>query len=142
MIMDVMEIMKVLPHRYPLLLVDKVVEFDRKEWIVGIKNLTATEPFFQGHFPDNPIMPGVYQLEAMAQVAGILVNTLSGAEGEVSFFLAVDNARFRKVLRPGDTMRIEVKLQRARAQMYRLEGKVLVDGEVACEAELMLGRKS
>jgi beta-hydroxyacyl-ACP dehydratase FabZ len=140
--MDLLDIMKVLPHRYPLLLVDKVVEFDRKEWIVGIKNLTATEPFFQGHFPDNPIMPGVYQLEAMAQVAGILVNTLSGAEGEVSFFLAVDNARFRKVLRPGDTMRIEVKLQRARAQMYRLEGKVLVDGEVACEAELMLGRKS
>jgi beta-hydroxyacyl-ACP dehydratase FabZ len=140
--MDLLDIMKVLPHRYPLLLVDKVVEFDRKEWIVGIKNLTATEPFFQGHFPDNPIMPGVYQLEAMAQVAGILVNTLSGAEGEVSFFLAVDKARFRKVLRPGDTMRIEVKLLRARAQMFRLEGKVLVDGDVACEAELMLGRKS
>lgn len=139
--MDVTQIMQVLPHRYPLLLVDKILEFDRKEWIVGVKNLTATEPVFQGHFPDNPIMPGVYQLEAMAQVAGILVNTLAEAEGEVSFFLAVDHARFRKVLRPGDTMRIEVKLLRARMHMYRLAGKVLVDDEVACEAELLLGRK-
>lgn len=139
--MDVLEIMKILPHRYPMLLVDRVLECDDKERIVGIKNLTATESYFQGHFPDDPVMPGVLQLEAMAQVAGILVNRVSQCEGAIAYFLAVDNARFRKILRPGDQLRIEVQMTRSRAKMWRVHGQVIVDGEVACEADLMFGRK-
>jgi 3-hydroxyacyl-[acyl-carrier-protein] dehydratase len=139
--MDVVEIMKILPHRYPMLLVDRVLECDDKERIVGIKNLTATEQYFQGHFPDDPVMPGVFQLEAMAQVAGILINRISRAEGAIAYFLAVDNARFRKVLRPGDQLRIEVHMVRSRSKMWRVHGQVLVEGEVACEADLMFGRK-
>jgi 3-hydroxyacyl-[acyl-carrier-protein] dehydratase len=139
--MDVTEIMKILPHRYPILLVDRVLECDDKEKIVAIKNLTATEPFFQGHFPDNPIMPGVYQLEAMAQTAGILLNRLTEREGGIAYFLAVDNARFRRVLRPGDQMRIEMKMLRLRLNMCRMRGEITVDGEVACEAEMLFGRR-
>lgn len=139
--MDVIQIMNTLPHRYPMLLVDRVLECDDKEYIVGIKNLTATEPYFQGHFPGDPIMPGVYQLESMAQVAGILINRISGAAGAIAYFLAVDNARFRKMLRPGDQLRIEVRMVRSRSKMWRVRGEVLVDGEVACEADLMFGRK-
>ncbi len=139
--MDVIEIMNTLPHRYPMLLVDRVLECDDKEYIVGIKNLTATEPYFQGHFPGDPIMPGVYQLESMAQVAGILINRISRAEGAIAYFLAVDNARFRKMLRPGDQLRIEVRMVRSRSKMWRVRGEVMVDGEVACEADLMFGRK-
>ncbi len=139
--MDVTEIMKVLPHRYPILLVDRVLECDDKEHIVAIKNLAATEPYFQGHFPDNPIMPGVYQLEAMAQVAGILLNKVTKREGDVAYFLAVDKARFRKVLRPGDQLLIKVNMLRSRMSMCRCHGEILVDGEVACEADLLFGRK-
>ncbi len=139
--MDVVEIMKMLPHRYPLLLVDRVVECDDKTRIVGLKNLTATEPVFQGHFPGNPIMPGVYQLEAMAQLSGILVNIISSRAGDIAYFLGVDNARFRKMLRPGDQLRIEIEMIRARGTMWRVHGKILVDNKVACEADLMFGRK-
>ncbi len=139
--MDVMDIMRTLPHRYPLLLVDRVLECDDQERIVGIKNLTATEAFFQGHFPGDPIMPGVLQVEAMAQLAGILINRLSKSEGSIAYFLGIDNARFRKVLRPGDQMRMEIQMTRSRPKMWRVHGKVLVDGNVACEADLMFGRK-
>ncbi len=140
--MDVTEIMEMLPHRYPMLLVDRVLECDDKERIVAIKNLTATEAYFQGHFPGDPVMPGVYQLEAMAQVAGILMNKTSGREGAIAYFLAVDNARFRKVLRPGDQLRIEVNMLRSRMNMCRVHGVITVDGDVACEADLLFGRKA
>lgn len=139
--MRINEIMGMLPHRYPLLLVDRVLESDGKSRIVGLKNLTATEPYFQGHFPGNPIMPGVYQLEAMAQLSGILVNMLSNRAGDIAYFLGVDNARFRKMLVPGDQLRIEIDMVRARATMWRVHGQILVDGDVACEADLMFGRK-
>lgn len=139
--MDVNEIMKMLPHRYPMLLVDRVLECDDKEHIIGIKNLAASEPYFQGHFPDNPIMPGVYQLEAMAQVAGILVNRMSKREGAIAYFLAVDKARFRKVLQPGDQLRIEIKMLKVRMNMCRVHGVITVDDEVACEGDLLFGRK-
>lgn len=139
--MDINEIMRMLPHRYPILLVDRVLECDDKESIVALKNLTATEPFFQGHFPGDPIMPGVYQLEAMAQAAGILVNKVGQCEGAIAYFLAVDNARFRKVLRPGDQLRIEVKLVKMRLNMFWVRGEIRVDGQMACEADLMFGRK-
>ncbi len=133
------EICSIIPHRYPFLLVDRIIENDGREWIVGIKNLTANEFFFQGHFPGNPIMPGVLQLEAMAQVGGVLMNRLLKMEGQLAFFLAVDNARFRRVCVPGDQLRIEVRLIRFRLGMARMHGRVLCEGELASEADLMFG---
>jgi 3-hydroxyacyl-[acyl-carrier-protein] dehydratase len=135
--MEVLEIQKILPHRYPFLLVDRILESDRKSRIVGLKNLTINEPFFQGHFPDNPIMPGVLQLEAMAQVSGVLMNQVSAHEGQIAYFLSIDKARFRRVLRPGDQMRIECELKKIRLGMARFYGRVMVDGELASEADLM-----
>lgn len=140
--MEIQDIQKVLPHRYPFLLVDRIIECDLKERIVGIKNLTINEPFFQGHFPGNPIMPGVFQLEAMAQVGGVLLNHLTHHEGQTVYFLAIDNARFRRILRPGDQMRIEVQFLKLRLRMARFHGKVLCDGEMASEADLMFGTGS
>ena len=135
------EILKILPHRYPMLLVDRILEFDDEKRIVGLKNLTFNEPFFQGHFPGQPVMPGVLQLEAMAQVGGIMVNKIDDAVGEVAYFLSVNNAKFRKVIGPGDQMIIEINLLRARLGMAKVHGTVKVDGDIASEAELMFGRK-
>ncbi|MBP7276096.1 MAG: 3-hydroxyacyl-ACP dehydratase FabZ [Kiritimatiellae bacterium] len=137
--MDILDIFKALPHRYPFLLVDKIIESDMQEWIVGIKNLTINEPFFQGHFPGNPILPGVLQLEMMAQVGGVLLNHRTQHNGQVAYFLAVDKARFRRIVRPGDQLRIEVRFIKFRLGMGRFHGQVLVDGEIASEAELMFG---
>ncbi|MBA4387164.1 MAG: 3-hydroxyacyl-[acyl-carrier-protein] dehydratase FabZ [Verrucomicrobia bacterium] len=131
------EIMKVLPHRYPMLLVDKIVECDDKTRIVGIKNVTVNEPFFMGHFPGAPVMPGVLQLEAMAQTAGVLLNRIAGASGNIPYFMAIDKARFRRVVRPGDQMRIEVEILNLRTKACKFGAKVLVDGNLASEAEMM-----
>jgi beta-hydroxyacyl-ACP dehydratase FabZ len=136
-LMETEDIMKILPHRYPMLLVDKILEFDNKERIVGIKNLTMNELIFQGHFPDHPVMPGVLQIEAMAQVAGVMLSTLLKRQAAVAYFLSIDNAKFRKVLKPGDQMRIEVQLIKIRLGMTKVHGQVLCDGELACEADLM-----
>lgn len=137
--MDIQQVMRMLPHRYPFLLVDRILECDDKARIVGLKNITVNEPFFQGHFPGNPIMPGVLQLEAMAQVGGVLMNTLFKNDGKVAYFLAVDNARFRRIVRPGDQLRIEVNLLRARLGMSKLHGRITVGDEVASEADIMFG---
>ena len=137
--MDILQIQRLLPHRYPFLLVDRIIECDGKEKVVGLKNITVNEPYFQGHFPGNPIMPGVLQLEAMAQVGGVLMNTLNHMEGRLAYFLAVDSARFRRIVRPGDQLRIEVQLLRARLGMCKLHGRVLVGEEVASEADIMFG---
>ncbi len=107
-LLDIEEVMKILPHRYPMLLVDRIIESDFETKIVGIKNLTINELFFQGHFPGHPVMPGVLQLEAMAQVAGILLNRKMQHPGKIAYFLAIDNAKFRRIIQPGDQMRIEV----------------------------------
>ncbi len=131
------DIMKLLPHRYPMLLVDRVVECDDKERIVGIKCVTVNEPFFQGHFPGLPVMPGVLQLEAMAQTAGILLNRIAGNPDGVPFFMAIDKAKFRRVIKPGDQMRIEVKITKLRSKMARFEAQVCVGDTVASEAEMM-----
>lgn len=133
------DIIAILPHRYPMLLVDRVIECDFDKRIVGIKNLTFNEPFFQGHFPDDPVMPGVLQLEAMAQVGGILLNKTGGAEGRIAYFLSVDNARFRRIVRPGDRLVIEVVFQKMRMGMAKVHGKITVDDEIASEADLMFG---
>ena len=129
--------MKLLPHRYPMLMIDRIIECDDKERIVGLKNVTVNEPFFQGHFPGVPVMPGVLQLEAMAQTAGILLNRITDLSGKVPYFMAIDKAKFRKVVSPGDQMRIEVEFLKLRAKMARFKGVILVDGAVASEAEMM-----
>jgi len=137
-VMNVDAIQKVLPHRYPFLMVDRVVECDFENLrIVGMKNVSANEPYFQGHFPNFPCMPGVLQLEAMAQVGGVLMSSMFKAEGRIAYFLSIDKARFRRVVRPGDVLRIEVQYQKARLKVSRMKGTITVDGELVSEAEMM-----
>ncbi len=136
-LMETEDIMKILPHRFPMLLVDKIIESDFKTRIVGLKNLTINEPFFQGHFPSHPVMPGVLQLEAMAQCGGVLLNKLYARENAIAYFLSIDKARFRRPLVPGDQLRIEVVFVRNRMGMTRVHGKVFCGDELASEADLM-----
>ena len=131
------EIMKLLPHRYPMLLVDRIIECDDQRRIVAIKNVTANEPFFQGHFPGVPVMPGVLQIEAMAQAGGVLLNRVANMAGRIPYFMAIDKAKFRRVVKPGDQLRIEVEITNLRARAVRLAAKALVEGTVASEAELL-----
>lgn len=135
--LDIHEIMKMLPHRYPFLLVDRIVECDDKERIVGIKNVAMNEPFFQGHFPGTPIMPGVLQLEAMAQTAGVLLKRISGESGGLPFFMSMDKVKFRKIVRPGDQLRIEIVITKIRSKTARFSARGLVDSSVVSEAEMM-----
>ncbi|MGD9781921.1 MAG: 3-hydroxyacyl-ACP dehydratase FabZ [Kiritimatiellia bacterium] len=138
-IYDSKDILSILPHRHPFIMVDRIVECNDKDWIVGIKSVAANEPCFQGHFPGMPIFPGVLQLEAMAQTAGILLNKLLGSEGKVAFYLGVDQAKFRRMVVPGDQLRMEIKLLRFRMGMAKVAGRALVEGELACEAEMLFG---
>jgi len=135
---NVDEIMRILPHRHPILLVDRILECDlEKKRIVGIKNVTATEPHFTGHFPGHPVMPGVLQLESMAQVAGILLNKLSGREGRIAYFTSIDAVRFRRMVIPGDQLYIEVDFVKAKLNMAKVIGRISISGELVTEAELM-----
>jgi|WetSurMetagenome_2_1015567.scaffolds.fasta_scaffold00149_23 UDP-3-O-[3-hydroxymyristoyl] N-acetylglucosamine deacetylase / 3-hydroxyacyl-[acyl-carrier-protein] dehydratase len=138
------EIMQILPHRYPFLLIDRVLELDGRKKIVAVKNVTFNEPFFQGHFPGEPIMPGVLQIEAMAQAGGIMgLHGKKLDKGNAIAFLGIDKARFRGWVRPGDTLRIEVETLQDRRNTMRFAGKCYVGTKVVCEAELlaMLGKK-
>jgi beta-hydroxyacyl-ACP dehydratase FabZ len=135
--LEIGEILKILPHRYPMIMLDRIIECDDQKKIVGIKNVSVNEPFFQGHFPGFPVMPGVLQLEAMAQTGGILLNRICKSGGFVPYFMAIDKAKFRKVIKPGDQMRIEVEALSLRSKAAKFKGRVLVDGEVASEAELL-----
>ncbi len=134
---DIQEIMALLPHRYPFLLLDRITECDDQKRIVGIKNVTINEPFFQGHFPGSPVMPGVLQLEAMAQCAGVLMMRLAGGTARVPYFMAIDHARFRRVVKPGDQMRIEIELTTVKTKLAKFKGRILVGGDLASEAEMM-----
>jgi 3-hydroxyacyl-[acyl-carrier-protein] dehydratase len=138
MLLDINEIMKTLPHRYPFLLVDRIVEHQPGERIVGIKNVTINEPFFPGHFPGHPVMPGVLIIEAMAQVGGIMAYKFLGDElkGKVCYFVAIDNAKFRRPVRPGDQLRIEMETIKCKRGIWALSGKAFVDGKLVTEAEL------
>ncbi len=132
---DIREILSILPHRYPFLLVDKVIELEPNVRAVGIKNVTINEPFFQGHFPpDNPIMPGVLIVEAMAQVAGILA-VKSGVKGRAIYFMSIEKVKFRKPVLPGDQLRIEVKVTQSRGSVWKFSGSAFVDGKLMSEAE-------
>jgi 3-hydroxyacyl-[acyl-carrier-protein] dehydratase len=134
---DIVRVMEMIPHRYPMLMIDKVVDMVKGESAVGIKNVTVNEPFFQGHFPARPVMPGVMIIESMAQTAAVLVvHTLGpSAEGKLVYFMSVDNARFRKPVMPGDTMRVEVRKDRSRGNVWRFIGEAKVDGVKVAEAE-------
>jgi 3-hydroxyacyl-[acyl-carrier-protein] dehydratase len=143
--MDIHQILQKLPHRYPFLMVDRVLEVDKGKRIVALKNVTINEPFFQGHFPYRPVMPGVLMLEAMAQAAALLAFDAAGVEIDdktVYYFAGIDAARFKRPVEPGDQLVMEVLLDRARAGIYKFKGVTRVAGEVACEAELMCTMRS
>ena len=135
--LDILQIQAILPHRYPFLLIDRVVEIERKKKIVAIKNVTANEPFFAGHFPGNPIMPGVLTVEAMAQAgATLLLLEMQSRDGKLVVFTGIERARFRRPVVPGDQLRIEVEVLAWRSIAGRMAGKVFVDGKLAAEATI------
>lgn len=136
------DIIKILPHRYPFLLVDRIIELELNKRVVGIKNVTANEPFFQGHFPNNPIMPGVLIIEAMAQVGGVLarmsmLDALDRETRDSIFFVSMDGVKFRRPVIPGDQIRFELVPLRTGSRIWKMAGKASVDGELAAEAVLV-----
>ena len=136
---DVPMIQQLLPHRYPFLLVDRVVEFEAHQRVLGIKNVTINEPFFQGHFPGLPVMPGVLVIEALAQAGAVMAMRASKFDpaSQVIYFMAIDKVKFRKPVVPGDQLRLEVKPLRKGAAIWKMEGRALVDGQVVAEAEFL-----
>ena len=143
--MDIHQILSKLPHRCPFLMVDRVLELDKGKSIKALKNVSINEPFFQGHFPYRPVMPGVLMLEAMAQAAALLAFDAAGVEMDdktVYYFAGIDAARFKRPVEPGDQLVMEVVLDRARAGIYKFKGVTRVAGELACEAELMCTMRS
>ncbi len=137
-VMDVTEIQKILPHRYPFLLVDRILEVEPGKRIVGIKNVTANEEFFLGHFPGKPVMPGVLIVEAMAQVGGVLLlSDVPDRENKLVYFMGIDEARFRRPVVPGDQLRMELEVLRLKQSTCKLQGKAFVDGQLVAEAVVM-----
>ena len=138
--LDARDIAKVLPHRYPFLLVDRILEMEKGKRIVGIKNVTFNEPFFQGHFPDYPIMPGVLLIEAMAQTGGILLlKDDAEVKNKLVVFMSIDNVKFRKSVVPGDQLVMELTMLKSRRNTFKMGGKAFVKGDLVCEAEMMAG---
>jgi beta-hydroxyacyl-ACP dehydratase FabZ len=135
---DIREILNILPHRFPFLLVDRIIEHEPGKRIVGLKNVTINEPFFAGHFPGSPIMPGVLIIEAMAQVGGVLaLYAESDRDKLLVYFLGIDGAKFRKPVVPGDQLRIEITVLRRKATICKMRGEVFVDGTLVAEAEIL-----
>lgn len=134
---DIMRVMQLLPHRYPMLLIDRIVEIDGDKSAIGIKNVTINEPHFQGHFPEMPVMPGVLIVEAMAQTAGAVVMNNMGAVADTKtvYFMTIDGARFRKPVVPGDVLELHVSMIRSRGPVWKYSGKAMVDGTLVAEAE-------
>ncbi len=143
-VVDIGRILNLLPHRYPFLLVDRVLDYKPFEYLIATKNVTINEPFFQGHFPENPIMPGVLMLEALAQACAIL-SDLSRTPKEgykfLYFFASIDNAKFKHVVTPGDQLRLEVKLQMKKRDFWKMQATAYVDEKIACSADLMSAAK-
>lgn len=137
-VLDIQQILGFLPHRYPLLLVDRVLEFDAGKRIVGLKNVTINEPFFPGHFPGHPVMPGVLIIEAMAQVGGLLVmREIENIEEKVVYFMSLDGVKWRKPVVPGDQLIFEVEIVQLRGPVCKMKGVARVDGKPAAEATMM-----
>lgn len=144
-IMDIHEILKYLPHRYPFLLIDRIIDIDMGKSIVALKNVSMNEAFFTGHFPSRPVMPGVLILEAMAQAGGVLAYKSTNStpeDGTLYYFAGIDKARFRRVVEPGDQLRLEVKVLRSKQDIWKLEGSAYVGDELACSGEFLSARKS
>ncbi len=132
----VREIMRLLPHRYPILLVDRIVEFEPGRRVVGLKNVTINEPFFEGHFPGYPIMPGVLIIEALAQAGGFLALKAIGEKGKIAFFAGIDNCKFRRPVLPGDQLRLECTVISRKGPVWKMHGEATVDGVLAAKADL------
>ncbi|UOK57894.1 3-hydroxyacyl-ACP dehydratase FabZ [Metabacillus hrfriensis] len=141
--LDITQIKEIIPHRYPFLLVDKILEVDEGKRAIGLKNVTANEEFFNGHFPEYPVMPGVLIVEALAQVGAVAMLIKEENRGRLAFFAGIDNCRFKKQVTPGDQLRLEVEIIRLRGSLGKGKGVATVNGEVVCETELMfaLGEK-
>ncbi len=136
--MDIREILRIMPHRYPLLLVDRILEVEEGKRIVGIKNVTINEPFFLGHFPEHPIMPGVLMIEAMAQIGGmLLMGSVENPEDKVVYFMSIDGVKFRRPVIPGDQVRFELEMLQFRGKRCRMRGEGFVDGQKVVEGEMM-----
>ena len=134
---DAAKILQCLPHRYPMLLVDRIIEMEPGKRIVGIKNVTINEPYFQGHYPNHPIMPGVLQIEAMAQVGGLLMLQGEEMKGKLVYFMTLDNVKWRRPVTPGDQIRFEVEVLQLKRSTCRMRGTGTVDGNLVVEAEMM-----
>jgi beta-hydroxyacyl-ACP dehydratase FabZ len=137
--LDIMAIMRRLPHRYPFLLIDRILKIVPGEEIVALKNVTMNEPFFQGHFPARPVMPGVLIMEALAQAGGVLASEIRGPDkqGEIIYFMGMDHVRFRRPVVPGDQLILEARVLKMRSKVAKMAGRALVDGQAVAEAELM-----
>lgn len=143
-VMDIHEILKYLPHRYPFLLIDRVIKIEVGKSLTALKNVSINEEFFNGHFPGRPVMPGVLMLEALAQAGGILAYKSTNTDpndGGLFYFAGVDNARFRRVVEPGDQLRLEVNVLKTKTDFWKLEGFAYVGDELACSAEFLCARK-
>lgn len=142
--MDIQEVMRLLPHRYPFLLIDRVIDFKKGEYLTAIKNVSFNEPYFQGHFPERPVMPGVLILEALAQATGLLAYNATGkaADGKsLYYFVGIDNARFKQPVVPGDQLQLTVKLVRCVRAVWKCEAVATVDGNVVASADLMCAER-
>ncbi|WP_079477972.1 3-hydroxyacyl-ACP dehydratase FabZ [Halobacillus salinus] len=139
--LDIQQIKEIIPHRYPFLLIDQVEEVVEGEKAVGYKNVTMNEPFFQGHFPDYPVMPGVLITEALAQMGAVAMLKKEENQGKLAFFTGIDKCRFKRQVKPGDRLRLEVEIVRLKGPIGKGKAKATVDGEVACEAEIMFALK-
>lgn len=136
-VLEVEDIEKIVPHRFPFLLVDRIIELEEEKRVIGIKNVSVNEWFFQGHFPGRPVMPGVLIVEAIAQVAGVLMLSKKENQGKLAFFMSIEQAKFRRAVRPGDQLILKVEVSRLKSKVGQVQGKAYVDGKIACEATLM-----
>lgn len=139
--LDIEQIKEIIPHRYPFLLIDQVEEVIEGEKAVGYKNVTVNEPFFQGHFPDYPVMPGVLITEALAQIGAVAMLKKEENRGKLAFFTGIDKCRFKRQVKPGDRLKLEVEIVRVKGPMGKGKARATVDGELACEAEIMFALK-
>ncbi|MDD3593917.1 MAG: 3-hydroxyacyl-ACP dehydratase FabZ [Candidatus Gastranaerophilales bacterium] len=136
--MDILKIMSMVPHRYPFLLIDRITEYEPGKYVKGYKNVTMNENFFMGHFPENPIMPGVLQIEALAQISAGMVMTLPEYKGKLALFAGIDKARFKRIVRPGDRLDMEATVLKAKGPIIKAGVRASVDGVTAVEAELLV----